>query len=80
MSMRRETRPFRPARELRVVRDNTLNGLPVLLLGYWLGPNGEPEEAQVLTMTAKRRLSDLAGLHGENPHESARALREVVNG
>ena len=80
MSKHPERRPFRTARELRVVRDNTLGGLPVLLLGYWLDRNGQPEEAQVLTFTANRRLSDLSGWHGEPVHPIEAPVRAVANG
>jgi hypothetical protein len=80
MSKHPERRPFRAARTLQVVRDNTLGGLPVLLLGYWLDRNGQPEEAQVLTFTANRRLSDLSGWHGEPVHQHETPLRVAVNG
>jgi hypothetical protein len=69
MSARQHRRPFRACQPPQVVRDNTLGGLPVLLLGWWIGPDGQPEAAQVLTMTSTRALHDIAGLHGQNPHQ-----------
>ena len=61
---------FRPAPAFTVVRDGTLAGAPVLLLGHWIGANGQPEAAEVLSLTSTRRLADIAGLHGENPHDA----------
>jgi hypothetical protein len=66
------TRPrplFRPAPAFTVVRDNTLNGAPVLLLGHWIGADGQPESAEVLSVASTRRLDQIAGFHGENPHQ-----------
>ena len=63
--MNRPRRPFRACQPPLVVRDNTLAGAPVLLLGWWLGPDGEPQAAEVLTVTSSRPLHQLAGLHGE---------------
>jgi hypothetical protein len=61
---RRELRRFQPCTP-QVVRDSTLNGAPVLLLGWWLGVDGETQAAQVLTLTSERRPHELAGWHGE---------------
>jgi hypothetical protein len=63
--MNRPLRPFRPCQPPQVVRDNTLGGKPVLLLGWWLGRDGQPEAAEVLSFGSTRHLSDVAGYHGE---------------
>lgn len=75
--MSRPRHAFRPAPPGTVVRDNTLSGAPVLLLGYWLGADGQPEAAEVLSLSTTRRLQDIAGLHGENPHGTRPPLREI---
>lgn len=62
---RRELRRFDPCQPPQVVRDNTLSGAPVLLLGWWLDADGRPETAVVLSLTTTRAPADLAGLHGE---------------
>lgn len=41
----------------------------MLLLGHWIGPDGTPEQAEVLSVSSTRRLDQVAGLHGENPHQ-----------
>jgi hypothetical protein len=67
---------FRPAPAFTVVRDGTLAGAPVLLLGHWIGADGQVEAAEVLTLSSTRRLADIAGLRGENLHDPPR----FVNG
>jgi len=71
--MNRPRRPFRACIPPQVVRDNTLAGQPVLLLGWWLGADGHPEAAEVLSVGSTRALHQLAGLHGE-PVAPARQL------
>ena len=73
MSDRTRLRAFRPADPVRVVRDNTLNGEPVLLIGWWLNAAGMPEQAHVLTLGSPRATSAIAGFVGENPHYVAQA-------
>ena len=54
--MNRRSQPvFRVANPPRVVRDSTLDGRPVLLLGWWLNAQGQPEGVEVATMTSTRQ-------------------------
>jgi hypothetical protein len=76
--MIRPRRSFRACQPPAVVRDNTLSGAPVLLLGWWLGPDGQPEAAEVLTVTSTRQLHQVAGLHGE-PAMPLRASKEPAD-
>jgi hypothetical protein len=52
---RQSKRAFRAADPPRVVRDHTLDGRPVLLLGWWLDAAGQPEALEVATMTSTRQ-------------------------
>ena len=55
---RRET--FKVSDPPRVVRDHTLGGTPVLLLGWWLNESGREVGAQVATMTSFRQPYDIS--------------------
>ena len=64
---------FRPADPVQVVRDSTLGGRPVLLLGWWLGPTGDVVSVEVATFTSDRRPYEV----GSFPTPPAAPLREA---
>lgn len=56
----REPGQFLPAAPPMVVRDATLGGRPVLLLGWWLDAHGKPVEVEVATFTSPRRSFEVS--------------------
>jgi hypothetical protein len=50
---------FRPATSPFVMRDATLGGRPVLVLGHWVDAKGREVSAEVVTMAQPRRVTDL---------------------
>lgn len=56
----RDPGQFKPCHPPRVVRDYTLAGQPVLLLGWWLDAHGKPVEVEVATFTSHRRTHDVS--------------------
>jgi len=60
MGRPRERRGFQPCTPPRVVRDHTLAGRPVLLLGWWLDAAGSAEAVEVATMSSERRPFDIS--------------------
>lgn len=73
MSTRQNRRAFRAAQPPQVVRDNTLGGRPVLLLGWWLGPAGDVVAVEVATFSSQRRPYEV----GQFPTPPAAPLREA---
>ena len=79
----RDPRQFKPCDPPRVVRDETLGGLPVLLLGWWLDAFGKPVEVEVATMVSRRRTTEISGFPqppGQPlPHAPGAYVLEPVN-
>lgn len=65
---------FRPADPVQVVRDSTLGGRPVLLLGWWLGPAGDVVAVEVASFTSDRRPYEV----GHFPTPPAAPLRDAL--
>ena len=51
---------FKPCVPPLVVRDHTLGGQPVLLLGWWLDALGKPVKVEVATLASRRRPTDIS--------------------
>jgi len=51
---------FKPCVPPLVVRDHTLGGQPVLLLGWWLDAFGKALEVEVATLASRRRPTDIS--------------------
>lgn len=68
---RLDPRPLRPAAGPRLVRDLEHGGAVTTLWGWYLGPDGMPQDALVGPFLNLRPVHKIAGLHGENPHAEA---------
>lgn len=56
----RDPAQFVPAVPPAVVRDTTLEGQPVLLLGWWVDAHGKPVEVEVASLTSRRRSFEVS--------------------
>lgn len=56
----RDPAQFIPCDPPTVVRDQTLNGQPVLLLGWWVDAHGKPVEVEVASLTSGRRSFEIS--------------------
>lgn len=56
----RDPAQFVPAAPPVVVRDTTLQGQPVLLLGWWVDGHGKPVEVEVASLTSRRRSFEVS--------------------